>query len=210
MLESALPAYLDTPYSAKPGQRGGTLIAEGVWDLEEHRVRVLTPDGYRPEECPQCFGFLVGHGCRFRLLRDQPDSAFEEIRRYRCQPCRAVWQVVPAFLARCLQRTWAAVQSRLVGAGLLERTGSEWRVRSIPSTLRRWSARLAAAAVVLTQALAEVGSEAVSMAITTVGPWCSRGELVEGLAQTGLVESRQKLGELAAWIHRVTPGVRVM
>jgi hypothetical protein len=83
-------------------------------------------------------------------------------------------------------------------------------VRSIPSTLRRWSARLAAAAVVLTQALAEVGSEAVSMAITTVGPWCSRGELVEGLAQTGLVESRQKLGELAAWIHRVTPGVRVM
>lgn len=210
MLEPAMPAYLETPYSAKPLQRGGTLIAEGVWNLGEHRLKVATPDGYRPERCPQCLGHVVGHGCRFRRLRDQPGSGWEEIRRYRCRLCRAVWQVVPALLARCLQRTWGAVQSRLVGAGLLERTGSEWRVRSIPSTLRRWSLRLAAVAVVLTQALVEGGDEAVSSAISAVGPWCTRGELVEGLAKARLVENERKLGELACWIHRVTPGVRVM
>jgi len=210
MLEPALPDYLNTSYVAKPWQRGGTLIAEGAWDFEEHREKVLTPDGYRPEGCPGCQGFLVGHGCRYRRLRDQPDSAEEMIRRYRCGVCLAVWQVLPAFLARHLQRTWGAVQSRLVAAGVLERTGSEWRMRSIPTTLRRWSLRLAAIAIVLTQARAESGNDEVSLTVTGLGGWCSRRELVEGLAEGGLLEKRQKLGDLAGWVHRVTPGVRVM
>jgi hypothetical protein len=210
MLEPALPGYLNTPYDAKPLQRGGTLIAEDVWTIEEHRERVLEPDGYRPEECPGCGRGVHGHGCRCRRLRDQPDSAWEEIRRYMCPGCKAVWQVLPAFLARHLQRAWGAIQSRLVAGGVLERTGAEWRVRSIPTTLRRWSLRLAAAAIVLTQALMESGDAEVSSAFTGFGGWCSRAELVEGLAEQGLVAKAHKVGELAAWVHRVTPGVRVM
>lgn len=210
MLEPALPGYLNTPYAAKPWQRGGTLIAEDVSTIEEHRERVLEPDGYRPEGCPRCGCGVHGHGCRYRRLRDQPDSAWEEIRRYLCPGCAAVWQVLPAFLARHLQRTWGAIQSRLVAAEVVEGTGAEWRVRSIPTTLRRWSLRLAAVAIVLTQALMESGDAEVLSAVTGLGGWCSRAELVEGLAECGLLSKTQKVRELAAWVHRVMPGVRVM
>ena len=160
MPEPALPGYLNTPYSAK-GQRGGTLIAEDVWDLEEHRRRVASPDGYRPDGCPACQAFVEGHGCRPRRLRDQPDSATEDIRRYLCTLCGAVWQVLPAFLARHLQRTWGAVQSRMVAAGVLEGSGAEWRVGMKLTTTRRYMARLMAVASVLVQVLrcTPVGSE---------------------------------------------------
>ena len=209
MPEPALPEYLNTPYSAKPWQRGGTLIEEEVQDLEDHRRKVLDPDWYRPDGCPRCNGILIGHGCRYRTLRDQPDSAGEEIRRYRCLPCRAVWQVLPAFLARHLQRTWGAIQSRLVAAGALERTGAEWRVRSKPTTLHRWLARLYAVATVLTQALAESGCE-VAAVIADLGSQCSRGELIEALERADLVDKRHKAGQLACWVHRLVPGIRVM
>jgi hypothetical protein len=209
MPEPALPEYLNTPYSAKPWQRGGTLIAEDVLDPEDHRRRLADPDGYRPDRCPGCNGFLWGHGCRFRILRDQPDRAEEEIRRFRCPLCRAVWQVLPAFLARYLHRTWGAIQSRLVSAGALERTGGEWRVRSKPTTLHRWLCRLTAVATVLTQALAESGGE-VAAVVADLGPQCSRGDLVEALPRAGLLEKRHKMGQLACWIHRIVPGIRVM
>jgi len=209
MLEPALPEYLNTPYAAKPSQRGGTLIAEDVWDLEEHRRRVAGPDGYRPDGCPHCRGVVHGHGCRTRRLRDQPESAAEEIRRYMCSLCRAVWQVLPAFVARHLHRTWGAVQSRLVAAGALEDTGAEWRVGAKPTTSERFVARLMAVASVLSQALVESVEEAAPV-IRELGIGCSRRQLVEGLAGAGLVEQQHKLGQLASWVHRLVPGVRVM
>lgn len=209
MPEPALPEYLSTPYSAKPWQRGGTLIAEDVQDLEDHRRKVLDPHWYRPDGCPRCSGFLIGHGCRSRILRDQPDSAGEEIRRYRCPPCHAVWQVLPAFLARHLHRTWGAIQSRLVAAGALEKTGAEWRVRCKPTTLHRWLSRLTAVATVLTQALAESGG-AVAAAVADLGSQSSRGELIEALARADLVDKHHKAGQLACWVHRLVPGIRVM
>ncbi len=147
--------------------------------------------------------------CMTRTLRDQPDSAAEEIRRYLCSICRAVWQVLPAFLARHLHRTWGAIQSRLVAAGALERGGAERRVAAKPTTTARWLARLQATAIVLTQALVECGGEVASV-VRELGIGCSRRDLVEGLARAGLVKQRHKLGELACWIERVVPGVRVM
>ena len=209
MLEPALPAYLSIPYVSKPGQRGGTLIAEGVWDLEAHHRRLSSPDGYRPEWCPRCHGGLEGHGLRWRKLRDQPESAGAEIRRYRCPECRAVWQVLPAFIARHLQRSWGAIQSRLVAAGVLEGTGAEWRVRSKPTTLMRWLQRLLSNAVVLTQALVDGGGE-VATVVQGLGSWCNRLELIEGLSQAQVLSSHRKVGELACFIQRLVPGVRVM
>ena len=82
-------------------------------------------------------------------------------------------------------------------------------MRSIPSTLRRWSLRLATIAIVLTQAFAESNAE-VSSTVADLGVWCSRSELVEGLADAKLLERNHKLGDLAGWIHRLTPGIRVM
>lgn len=209
MPEPALPDYLNRAYAAKPSQRGGTLIAEDVWDLEQHRSRVTHPDGYRPDACPACGAFLEGHGCRARTLRDQPQSAAEDIRRYRCPACHALWQVLPAFLARHVQRTWGAVQSRLVGARALKATGAEWRVPPKPGTLKRWLRRVAASAIVLTQALAQCGAPVLAV-IASLGAACSRAQLIEGLADRGLLDSPTKMAQLASWIHRLVPGVRLM
>jgi len=204
----AAPVYLITPDAAKPGQKGGTLIAEHVHDIGEHR-RLLESGDYRPASCPLCRRSLHVLDQRSRKLRDQPDSAAELICRYRCRPCGAVWQVLPGFIARHLHRTWGAVQSALAAAGALERTGSEWRVRRKASTLRRWLARLDASALVLIQALL-AGEAPVQRVLETLGAWCTRGELVEGLAQDAQIEKKCKLQHLACWIHRLVPGLRLM
>jgi len=204
----AAPVYLSTPDAAKPGQKGGTLIAEDVHSFCEHH-RLLESGAYRPEGCLLCGQHLHVLGQRPRKLRDQPDSAEEFICRYRCRPCGAVWQVLPGFLARHLHRTWSAVQSALVAAGALERTGCEWRVRRKPSTLRRFVARLGTSAVMLTQALLAAQAP-VQKVLEALGAWCSRGELVEGLARAGQTEKKRKLQGLACWIHRLVPGLRLM
>ena len=204
----AAPVCLTTPYAAKPGQKGGTLIAEGVTGFDEHR-RLVETDGYRPGGCPLCDRYLHVLDLRPRKLRDQPDSAEELICRYRCRPCKAVWQVLPGFIARHLHRTWGAVQSAVVAAEALERTGSEWRVTRKPSTLKRWLGRLSSSAVVLTQAFAATGAQVGTM-WRVLGGWCTRAELVEALAGEGLTEKRLKLEQLACWIHRLVPGLRLM
>jgi transposase-like protein len=204
----AAPVCLTTPYSAKPSQQGGTLIAEDVRGIDEHRRRVAS-GAYRPEGCLLCGRFLHVLGQRSRKLRDQPGSPEEMICRYRCRPCGAVWQVLPGFIARHLHRTWGAVQSAVVAAGALKCTSTEWRVTRKPSTLRRWLARLASSALVLTQVLIEAGA-AVEAMLRDLGAWCSRGELVEALAGANLVDKQRKLEHLACWIHRIAPGLRLM
>ena len=204
----AAPVCLTTPYAAKPGQKGGTLIAEWVTGIDEHR-RLLESDGYRPGGCPRCDRYLHVLDLRPRKLRDQPDSAEELICRYRCRPCKAVWQVLPGFIARYLHRTWGAVQSAVVAAGALERTGSERRVTRKPGTLKRWLGRLSSSALVLTQAFAATGAQVGTM-WRDLGAWCTRAELVEALAGEGLIEKRLKLEQLACWIHRLVPGLRLM
>ncbi len=204
----AAPVCLTAPYSAKPSQKGGTLIAEEVLGIDEHRLLVES-GAYRPEGCLLCGRFLHVLDQRTRKLRDQPDSPEELICRYRCRPCRAVWQVLPAFIARHLHRTWEAVQSAVVAAGALERTGSERRVTRKPSTLGRWLRRLASSALVMTQALVGTGAP-VEAVLKELGAWCTRGELVEALAGAGVVDKQRKLEYLACWIHRLAPGLRLM
>ena len=46
------PRYLERRYGSS--QKGGTLIAEDVRDLETHERRLCDPDGYRPRRCPRC------------------------------------------------------------------------------------------------------------------------------------------------------------
>ncbi len=204
----AAPVCLTTTYAGKPEQKGGTLIAEAVGGLAEHCL-LLTNDGYRPEWCPLCHRHLHILDQRGRKLRDQPDCAEVMICRYRCRPCRAVWQVLPGFLARHLHRTWGAVQSALVAAGALARTGSEWRVTHKPSTLRRWLGRLSSSALVLVHALAATGSD-VEAVLRDLGVRCTRAELVAVLAQSGSVKKERKLEKLACRIHRLVPGLRLM
>jgi hypothetical protein len=207
--EPALPAYLSIPDSAKADQRGGTVIHEGVWSFEEHERLVSDPSGYRLDGCVRCGEGWHGHGCRYRRLRDQPDRAETAIRRYICTGCGGVWQVLPAFLARHLHRTWGAVQSRMAQTGVLSRAGPEWRVRSKPTTTWRWRRRLEASAARLTQALGAAGVDLASVVSGSLLA-TSRAELVEALASAGVVAGRHKTGALAVWVHRLVPGVRLM
>ena len=210
MPHPAPPACLTKPYSAKPSQKGGTLIAEGVVTLDDHRRRLLVPDDYRPERCGHCGACrLHAHDFRERVFLNDSETPCRRIRRYLCSGCRAVWQVLPALLARHLHRRWEVVQSAAVAAEELASTGTERRVQVPDRTTRRWRARLRAAAVLLSQLFATAGQE-VAEVLGRVGVDCCRAELIDALVAADLVEPSQKLGQLAAWIHRLVPGIRLM
>lgn len=198
-----LSAVLNTPYAAKPGQRGGTIIAESVREVEEHR-RLLESGGYRPEGCPRCGSFLHVLDQRPRKLRDLSGSTTQEsICRYRCRFCRAVWQVLPGFIARHLHRTWDVVQTALAELSSPQRPATR-----ATSTLRRWRGRLTSSAVVLIQAMLEVGASVGSL-LQKVGTRCIRSELVDSLARDGLIDEECRFQDLAGWIHRIYPGLRL-
>lgn len=205
------PACLSTPYSAKPGQRGGTLIDEEVADLATHRARLADPDGYRPKHCPTCSyrGVVHAHDFRFRRLRAHLESREEEIRRYRCPGCGAVWQVLPAVVARYLHRTWDVVQSALVKASVLGASGAERRVSVPARSLRRWASRLLLSAALLVQVLSDATAAIVDV-VTEVGVVCTRAALIESLARLELIDCERKLDHFAGWLHRLVPGVRLL
>ena len=66
-----------------------------------------------------------------------------------CAECSASWRVLPAFLARCLWRTWDVVEAALFeGAQKV----------SVPArTVQRWRARLMQAARAPTQGAGHFG-----------------------------------------------------
>jgi len=104
--------------SRKSRFRGGTIVAEDVWTLEEHRRRISSPDGYRPCECARC-----GHD-RLHLhdyLERKPLGALMlcvlTVARFMCAnpSCGATWRVLPAFLARHLWWVWERVERSTPG-----------------------------------------------------------------------------------------------
>jgi hypothetical protein len=93
--------------------KGGTLIAEDVWSVEEHVRRLSCPDGYRPEVCRRC-------GDARLHVHDHPErkplglamlSVLRIVRFICVNPnCGATWRIVPAFLARHLWWIWRRVE----------------------------------------------------------------------------------------------------
>ena len=77
--------YLSRAYYTRENQKGGTLIAEKVFDREEHHQRLCDPDSYRPPVCMNCHGDrLHAHSFRDRKTRGNPESSVEQVRRYLC------------------------------------------------------------------------------------------------------------------------------
>lgn len=117
--------------------------------------------------------------------------------------------MLPTFLCRHLHRSWEVVQSAAAAEGAVDAAVGDRR-RKIPApTVRRWQSRLLLSARVLLQVLAGAGA-AVADVIGHVGLDCTRGELVDALAAAGVVQGPRKLEEVAGWIHRLVPGVRLM
>lgn len=200
-LPPAAEACLDRGYASS--QKGGTLVAEDVGDLASHERRLGRPDSYRPAGCPRCHAAVHIHDLRPRVLLADPAVATEII-RFRCarrERCGAVWQVLPAWIARHLWRSWPVVEQAIEEGG-----HSEVALR----TQRRWKARLASSAracvAVMTTALDTLYCT-VAMAVGLDG---SRRELMRSYAARTRPVAGACSAELAAAVHRLSPGVRLM
>jgi len=187
------PLCLERPYPSS--QKGGTLIDEAVVDIAAHQRRLSHPDGYRPQRCPHCgCARLHAHDFRERQLRGDPRERRITVRRYRCAGCGGCWQVLPRLVARRLWRSWAVVEQAL---GLVA------RLVIVPEqTRRRWCRRLASQARSVVQVLAASAQPALERVAAVAGLNATRLWMVE--------KSEQRLDAIAALIHRLMPGLRLM
>ena len=180
---------------ASRGRKGGTLIDERVLELSMHETMMKNPASYRPAEC-RC-------GCSRLHLHDRRQrravGTVVTVVIFLCAKCFATWRVLPAFLARCLWRSWEVVERALF---------SEHRTPVPARTVQRWHARLTQAALAATQALAASGAPSLREVAQRVGLKASRGELVKAYAEATATSSL--LVPLAALLHRLSPGLRLM
>jgi hypothetical protein len=158
------------------------------------------------------------HDYRPRLLLGHAGQS-TEIARFRCSNrdvCGAVVQVIPALLARCLWRSWETVESAMeTAAPPSEGAGAAAPDAAIPKrTRRRWRARLSASAAVVIAALATAlgASTWLGGIVKTVGLGGSRAEAVAAFRTqaTPLPSPGLAYAGLAAVLHRVAPGLRLM
>ena len=188
------------------GQKGGTLIDETVLDLAAHEVRMRDPASYRPGECQFCGSDRLHiHDRRERQLRFGRLGGLTvvTVMVFLCAKCTATWRVLPAFLARCLWRSWAVVA---VAVGFSRRRADE---PDVPErTRQRWCARLAQAARVPMQVLAASGEAVLRGVAQGAGLEGSRRALVDNFAAA--FTSAAPLASLAELLHRLSPGIRLM
>lgn len=199
-IDAGLPPSpcLDRP--SPSSSKGGTVIARHITTLREQRQALAEPDLVRPEDCWTCgIGALHVHERRERTLRGHHGAATIGVLIFRCaQPgCRAVWRVLPAFLARHLWRAWSTVAEALT---------PETEARSsVPARTRdRWRTRLRERAAVLIAVLGGSGQRSVVERAAALGSGAVRREVIDafgGLARVAM---------LAAQVHHLVRGVRVM
>ena len=183
---------------------GGTLIAEDVGDLEEHRRRLADPDRYRPVPCPRCGGKHVHvHTRPERRPRGDPSlPPVIRILQFLCVECSATWRVLPRFLARHLWHPWRVVErsepGKSVTAPISERTKA------------RWATRLGSSARALVVVLAASGAATLEQVAQQVGLDGSRGELVESFGRSVRLAGGERLATVGALLHRLERGLRLM
>ena len=186
-------------------QKGGTLIAEDVTDPETHRRRLCHPDGYRPDECPSCrHEVLHVHGYRERLLVADSAMSWVTIAIYLCVGCGGTWRVLPRFVARHLWRSWRTVEASITG------TASPSGPVVAARTVRRWRERLRSSARLLVQIFATSGGALLETVAQSAGLCATRGEFVAVYAATVTPTASSWFAEVAAFVHRLCSGVRLM
>ena len=198
LLPPPLPAAcLWLRYSSNPQHKGGTLIAEDVLNVEAHNRRLRSPDGYRPEACPRC-----DH--RKLHVHDYPERKTLALTliRYLCPKCEATWRILPGFVARLLRWPWPVVEAKTVNPK---------PTQAVPDrTQRRWRARLRTAAQPLIELL-QLKAGIVLSPLVSVADWMvCRRQLVRAYAEDKAVKVGQQLAAVAAVLHQIEPGVRLM
>jgi hypothetical protein len=146
---------------------------------------------------------------RTRTLRPADPSAsavVEDIRLFRCpkKGCGAVFTVLPIFIARHLWRDWQTVEEVCAG-----------RQEAPRRTTERWSGRLGSAARQLVQrfkasVLQTLNRIASQDWVTTLSESLTRSGFIAVLQGAGAIAAHHSFAQVAAWIHRVEAGVRLM
>jgi hypothetical protein len=189
-------------------QKGGTLIDERILDLKSHE-RMLASAGYRPEDCPTCGGAVLHvHDYRSRQVLADPTCSVQVV-RFLCAKCRATWLVLPAFVARCLWRSWQVVEAA-VQQPASEPAGATAEPVVPPRTRRRWLERLRSSAALLVVILGTAEQPELTELAGAVGLEGTRFELVVQYSAQLQPPARQRLAQVAALVHRRAPGVRLM
>lgn len=193
-------------------QKGGTIIAEDVTDPAAHDRRICNPDAYRPAFCPNCGGgTLHVHDYRERVLRADPGEPVARVVRHECVGCKAIWQILPAFIARQLWRSWRVVEHTLRRSGGVAATLETRRWPRVPErTTRRWGARWLRPARFLVQVLTACGEAAWAALAGVVPPDAACADLVSAYAGARATPAGQHLAAVAALIYRLQPKVRLM
>jgi len=190
--------------------KGGTLIAEHVHDLATHGRCITDPDAYRPDECPRCGGRVL-HVHDYLQRTARCAFGFQQvitIVRHICAApaCGATWRILPAFLACQLWRVWPTV----------EQTAStpppppEAQAPIPRRTARRWHERLASTARQLVLQLATSGGALLETIARGAGLESTRSELVDIHARLTTTPEGRRLADLAALVHRLERGIRLM
>ena len=193
-------------------QKGGTIIAEDVTDRAAHDRRICNPDGYRPAFCPNCRGrTLHVHDYRERVLRAEPEEPFARVVRHECVGCDAIWQILPAFIARHLWRTWRVVEHTLSGAGPPPAMLTTRRWPRVPDrTQRRWRRRWLRPARFLAQILATCGEGAWAALAGVLAAEATCADLVAAYDGARATLAGQLFAAVAALVYRLQPKVRLV
>jgi hypothetical protein len=138
-------------------------------------------------------------------VHDYPERKWLAITlvRYLCPVCGATWRMLPLFVARMLWRSWPTVEAKTLGPA------SPSAPRVPERTVRRWRSRLATAAEALLQVLSKARDAALDAVAAAVKETATRQDLVMAYAE-GTTPTGQRLARLAATIHCLAPGVRLM
>jgi hypothetical protein len=190
--------------------KGGTLVAEDVRDLPTHLGRLADPDGYRLTSCARCLhAILHVHSYPERQLLADGGAPVVRIAVYICAhgACGATWRVLPLFLARHLWRTWRTV-GRVVEP---VETPAPASAPTVPArTQRRWRARFASAARQLVVLLATCGGVVLTAIAMRIGLDATRAGLVVAHGRAAAVAPEARLSTIAAIVHRLERGLRLM
>jgi len=197
--------------------KGGTLVDEEVRDLGAHERRVSDPDGYRPASCARC-GHRGLHVHCYRERQPRGDERMPRVIRivqYICagSGCGATWRILPMFLARHLWRAWATVERVSKPGEHAVQCDDAPTLPTVPvpeRTERRWRARLAASARVLVVLLATSSGAVLEDLAVRAGIDATRGELVVAHADLAGIAAGERLSTLAALVHRLERGIRLM
>jgi hypothetical protein len=151
------------------------------------------------------------HDYRERILRAEPGEPVARVVRHACVGCAAIWQILPAFIARCLWRTWHVLEHTVTGPAPASVARDTPRWPPVPErTQRRWQARWRRPAQVVAQVLAACGHATWAALAAGLAPGATCAEVVAVYAGAQATPPGQRLAAVAALIDRLAPGMRLM